>query len=45
MQFLSNNLRKKIKGVNKLNEEFDPGSGWTLTECLTHASQWEDYTL
>ena len=24
--------------ANRLNEEFDPGSGWTLTECLTHAS-------
>ena len=29
----------KVKKSNSYNEEFDPGSGWTLAAGLTHASR------
>ena len=42
-------LRKKTKVNTReekiTKEEFDPGSGWTLTECLTHASRLESSDL
>ena len=31
--------RNKISEINYYNEEFDPGSGWTLATGLTHASR------
>ena len=31
----------KLVGKNFLTWEFDPGSGWTLAACLTHASRTE----
>ena len=30
---------QKVKENNSYNEEFDPGSGWTLAAGLTHASR------
>ena len=45
-----NQHKQGVKNQNsenweKSNEEFDPGSGWTLTECLTHASRLESLDL
>ena len=39
-QFSTINFRDSIRAkLKRYNEEFDPGSGWTLATGLTHASR------
>ena len=35
--------QRKTKTLRYYNEEFDPGSGWTLATGLTHASRGAAY--
>ena len=36
---------REERQLNILRREFDPGSGWTLAACLTHASRTKHFTL